>query len=275
MLNPAGDDRARAADAAAPTPPAGDESTAPPTAEHAELLSAGLLLTPARPANAFEETVQRLLQSIRLGLIAPGERLPPERELAVMLEVSRDTLRDAIGSLADAGWVVSRRGRYGGTFVAERLPDTTVVLPGEHGDPAELAAELEDTLALRAVIEVGAARRAAERPLAASDRERLWQAYQDCHDAGPGQYRVADSRFHLLIAELLGAPAVIPLMADVRMRVNGFLDGIPLLTPNIAHSDEQHRAIVSAILRGAPDDAARSMAEHLEGTEALLRGFYA
>jgi DNA-binding FadR family transcriptional regulator len=270
MLDPAGDEATRAADAAAREP--GLEATAP---EPAEVLSAGLLLTPARPANAFEETVQRLLQSIRLGLIAPGERLPAERELAGTLEVSRDTLRDAIGSLADAGWVVSRRGRYGGTFVADRLPDTTAFLPGEHDDPAVLGAELEDTLALRAVIEVGTARRAAERPLSASDRERLWQAYQDCHDAAPDHYRIADSRFHLLIAELLGAPAVIPLMADVRMRVNGFLDGIPLLTPNIAHSDDQHRAIVSAILRGAPDDAARAMAEHLEGTEALLRGFYA
>ncbi|MFC5790514.1 FadR family transcriptional regulator [Agromyces tardus] len=276
MLNP-GDETAKGADAAAPAPTPGDASPAPPALgppEPAEVLSAGLLLTPARPANAFEETVQRLLQSIRLGLIAPGERLPAERELASMLEVSRDTLRDAIGSLADAGWVVSRRGRYGGTFVAERLPDATAVLPAAHGGAAALTAELEDTLTLRAVIEVGAARRAAERPLAASDRERLWLAYQDCHDAAPGQYRVADSRFHLLIAELLGTPGVIPLMADVRMRVNGFLDGIPLLTPNIAHSDDQHRAIVSAILRGAPDDAARAMAEHLEGTEALLRGFY-
>ena len=267
MMRTGADDERAVADAAA-------EALAP-APEPAEVLSASLLLTPARPANAFEETVQRLLQSIRLGLIAPGERLPPERELAGMLEVSRDTLREAIGSLAEAGWVVSRRGRYGGTFVADAPPQrTTPHSPAPPADPAVLAAELEDTLAMRAVIEVGSARRAAERPLAASDRERLWQAYRDCHDATAETYRVADSRFHLLIAELLGAPSVIPLMADVRMRVNAFLDGIPLLAPNIAHSDEQHRAIVGAILRGSGDDAARAMAEHLEGTEALLRGFY-
>src|SRR6188508_2418335 len=91
-------------------------------AEPAEVLSAGLLFTPARQANAFEETVQRLLQSIRLGLIGPGDRLPAERELAGMLEVSRDTLREAIASLADAGWLVARRGRTGGTFVSDVLP---------------------------------------------------------------------------------------------------------------------------------------------------------
>ncbi len=243
----------------------------------AEVLSAGLLLTPARPANAFEETVQRLLQSIRLGLIGPGERLPPERELAGMLEVSRDTLREAIASLADAGWVVARRGRYGGTFVSDVLPSTSHTGAEDGDDQVDrggLAAQLEDTLALRAVIEVGSARRAAERELSAPDRERLWQAYEECRTAEGAQYRMADSRLHLLIAEVIGAPSVIPLVADVRMRVNELLDGIPLLGPNISHSDEQHRAIVGAILRGNPDDAASAMAEHIGGTEALLRGFY-
>ncbi len=257
-------------------PPEGDGAAAlGADAPNADVLSAGLLLTPARPANAFEETVQRLLQSIRLGLIGPGERLPAERELATMLEVSRDTLREAIASLAEAGWVVARRGRYGGTFVSDELP---VALPASRGtadDPFVTSGQLEDTLALRSVIEVGAARRAAESELSGNDRERLWQAYEECSAATGEQYRMADSRLHLLIAEVLGAPSVIPLVADVRMRVNELLDGIPLLAPNIAHSNEQHRAIVGAILRGSPDDAASAMAEHLEGTEALLRGFYA
>ena len=180
----------------------------------AEVLSAGLLLTPARPANAFEETVQRLLQSIRLGLIGPGERLPPERELAGMLEVSRDTLREAIASLAEAGWVVARRGRYGGTFVSDELPTPSSVFPD--AGPDGPGAALEDTLALRAVIEVGTARRAAESELSALDRERLWQAYEECRAASGGQYRMADSRLHLLIAEVVGAPSIIPLVADVR-----------------------------------------------------------
>lgn len=240
----------------------------------AEVLSAGLLLTPARPANAFEETVQRLLQSIRLGLIGPGERLPPERELAGMLQVSRDTLREALASLAEAGWVVSRRGRNGGTFISVELPSPPP-RSMDAGDRLAAAALLEDTLALRAVLEVGTARRAAERELSAADRERLWQAYEECRSAPGAQYRMADSRLHLLIAEVIGAPSLIPLVADVRMRVNELLDGIPLLAPNIAHSDVQHRAIVGAILRGNPDDAAVAMAEHIEGTEALLRGFYA
>ena len=73
-----------------------------------------LLLKPIRGGNTYEETVERILQTIRLGLIHPGEQLPPERELATMLEISRDTVRDAIASLSEAGYLSSRRGRYGG-----------------------------------------------------------------------------------------------------------------------------------------------------------------
>ena len=51
----------------------------------------------------FEETVERLLSTIRLGVLRPGESLPPGRELAVRLGVSRDTVRDAIKSLSEAG----------------------------------------------------------------------------------------------------------------------------------------------------------------------------
>ena len=58
-------------------------------------------------------------------MLQPGESLPSERELASRLGVSRDTVREAIKSLADAGYLVSRRGRYGGTFLAEPLPTPT------------------------------------------------------------------------------------------------------------------------------------------------------
>src|ERR1700751_4607374 len=93
-------------------------------------LAGDALLRPVRPGNAFEDTVGRLLQTIRLGVFAPGELLPPERELAGRLQVSRGTVREAIKSPAEAGYLVSRRGRYGETFLADALPT-----PGaEHGD---------------------------------------------------------------------------------------------------------------------------------------------
>lgn len=218
--------------------------------------------------------MERLLQTIRLGLVQPGERFPSERELAAMLDVSRDTVRDATASLAEAGFLDIRRGRYGGTFVSS---DITTVPPAESARlenaliaPAE---EIADLLVFREVLETGAARAAATAELTSDIRDALWRAHIETSNAKPEDYRRLDSRLHLLIAEITGSQRLVGELASTRMRVNELLDAIPLLTPNIGHSNEQHEEIVSAILRGQADLAQMIMRDHLEGTAALLRGF--
>jgi DNA-binding FadR family transcriptional regulator len=229
-----------------------------------------VLFRPVRSGNAFEDTVSRLLQTIRLGIVPPGEALPAERDLATRFSVSRDTVRDAIKSLSDAGYLVSRRGRYGGTFVTE-------VLPAASADPtaSASAAEIDDVLGLRDILEVGAARAAAGRELGAAERDLLWSRLQETAAASVADYRRLDSRLHLTIGELVGVPSLVSLLADNRTRVNHLLDGIPLLARNIEHSNQQHEAIVLAILTGNPDRAAAAMTEHLAGSAALLHGFLA
>lgn len=224
------------------------------------------LLRPVRPLNAFENTVERLLQTIRLGVLAPGQSLPPERELATRLGVSRDTVREAIKSLSDAGYLVSRRGRYGGTFLAEELPTPRTQVELRRAD-------IDDALRLREILEVGAARMAAERRLGAAEQEALRGRLIDVRGAEPADYRRLDSRLHLAIAEAAGVPSLVPLVAQNRMRLNELLDCIPLLARNIAHSDQQHEAIVEAILAGDVDTAAQTMAAHVWGSAALLHGF--
>lgn len=224
------------------------------------------LFRPVRAGNAFEETVERLMQAIRLGVVPPGERLPAERELATRLGVSRVTLREAIRSLQDAGYVESRRGRYGGTFVNDPLPATR---PGRLVE----APELLDALTLRAVLEAGAAESAAGRALGPAERRDLRARLAECSGASLDEYRRKDSRLHLAIAEATGSASLTAALADVRMRVNELLDRIPLLPPNLAHSNDQHDLVVDRILGGDPDGARRAMAEHLAGTASLLRGF--
>ena len=118
-----------------------------------------------RVGNSLEDTVARLMQTIRLGVVAPGEALPSERELALRFSVSRDTVREAIRELADAGYLVPRRGRYGGTFVSDPLPAP----PASPVSPAT-PAEIDDVLGLREILEVGAARAAASKALTAAER---------------------------------------------------------------------------------------------------------
>ena len=237
-----------------------------------------LLLTKIRGGNTYEEAVERILQTIRLGLMQPGDQLPPERELALMLDISRDTVRDATSSLAEAGYLLIRRGRYGGTFVAADIPAGPVKIgrDGELIRREQLGRdEIADILKFRIVLESGAAYEAASAELSRESRDNLWQAHLDTESASPEDYRRLDSRLHLLIGELTGSSSLVNQVAQSRMKVNEMLDEIPLLQPNIIHSNQQHAEIVMAILTGQAEKAGTAMRAHLEGSAALLRGFLA
>lgn len=213
-----------------------------------------------RTGNALEETVERLLDSIKLGM---HDRLPAERELASRLGVSRVTIRDALRELATAGYVETRRGRSGGTFVIRR-PDPPAVLADD---------TLIDTLTFRRAVECGAAEAAARAPLTQPRREALSQALAAVQTATADEYRQADSRLHLAIADASGSTALAASVVEARVRMVDLLDSIPMLDANLAHANTQHARIVAAILAGDPEKARRAMDEHVEGSAALLRGF--
>ncbi|MGD0559394.1 MAG: FCD domain-containing protein [Streptosporangiaceae bacterium] len=213
-----------------------------------------------RSGNAFEETVERLLDGIKLGI---HDRLPAERELAARLGVSRVTIRDALRELAAAGYVETRRGRSGGTFVIRRPAPPAAVD----------AAALVDTLTFRRAVEVGAAEAAARATLSRERRESLSSALATARAAGLDEYRQADSLLHLAIADATGSASLAAGVVDARVRMVDLLDAIPMLEVNLSHSNAQHARIVAAILAGDPDRARQAMDEHVEGSAALLRGF--
>jgi DNA-binding FadR family transcriptional regulator len=222
-------------------------------------MSLDAIFPPVRTANVFEETVERILQSIKLGVVPFGDRLPSERELAARLGVSRVTIREAIRALQEAGYVDSRRGRYGGTFVLYRPdnPPSGVRVLGKDRNH-----DIGDVLTLRQVLEVGAAEAASQRKLGTEERRYLRERQMATEAADLRIYRQYDARLHLAKA-----------VADVRMDLDDLLNSIPLLTRNIQHSNVQHRRVVDAILAGNPDEARAAMQDHVKGTEALLRGF--
>ncbi len=158
-------------------------------------------------------------------------------------------------------------------------------MPGK-GELRRLAREdgdkLADALTFRHAVETGAAEALAqlhaqpagpdglERP-----REVLLSRLADVNGASPQDYRRLDTLFHLSIVELTGSSLLAAACTDARMRLNDLLNAIPVLQRNIAHTAGQHAAIVEAILAGDAGQARRAVAEHLEGTGALLRGFLA
>jgi DNA-binding FadR family transcriptional regulator len=255
-------------------------SSAEATAARAGGVDLTAVLGPVRSQNAFEETVERLLAVIKLGVVGPGERFPAERELAALLGVSRITLREAIGDLRNAGYVESRRGRFGGTFVTYTPPAPSRVELRRIA--VEDADKINDALTFRMAVETGAAQILAQTGDGAGDghdgagervRDVLLARLTAVNEAGPGDYRRMDSLFHLSIAELTGSSLLASACAEARVCLNDLLNAIPLLQRNIDHTTAQHTAIVEGILAGDTRRAQRAVADHLDGTAALLRGF--
>jgi DNA-binding FadR family transcriptional regulator len=258
----------------------GVASPAEGTAARAGGVDLAAVLGPVRSQNAFEETVERLLAVIKLGVVGPGERFPAERELAALLGVSRITLREAIGDLRDAGYVESRRGRFGGTFVTYTPPAPSRVELRRIA--VEDADKINDALTFRMAVETGAAQILAQTGDGGGDgrvrggeqvRDVLLTRLTAVNEASPADYRRMDTLFHLSIADLTGSSLLAAACADARVRLNDLLNAIPVLQRNIDHTAAQHTTIVEAILAGDTRQAQRAVAEHLDGTAALLRGF--
>lgn len=223
------------------------------------------VLRPVRSGNTFEETVERVLQGMKLGIFAIGTKLPPERDLARHLGVSRATLQEALRELQEAGLLETRRGRYGGTFI--------VAVPSDGAQGEVPAAECEDALTFRRIVEPAAAELAARSRPSAEASRHLRQCLTDSSATDDDLYRSVDARFHIAIAELAGSRTLLDAVVETRARVNALLEHIPQLRANLQHADQQHAQIAEAILAGDPAAARSLMEDHLAGTETLLRGF--
>jgi len=221
---------------------------------------------PVRPPSTFEETVERLGTAIRLGLLAPGSQLPPERELARRLRISRSTLRQALTALVQSGHLVSQRGRTGGTFVSECPP-----LTEGGGEPLDQGAWA--VLDYRVAIESGAVLLAAERGSEAQfDRLEELVAKMGGEVENFEEYRRTDIRFHIDVAEAAQSPRLLSAMTDVQSQMSDLIALIAHPPEVLARSNEQHARLVKALRKGDGARAVRQMREHTEGTEHILAG---
>jgi DNA-binding FadR family transcriptional regulator len=221
---------------------------------------------PVEPPTTFEETVERLGTAIRLGILAPGTRLPAERELADQLRISRSTLRQALTTLVQSGHLVSFRGRAGGTFVAEEPP------LGQKVDGEVLSEEARAVLDYRVAVETGATVLAAERARE-SDLRRLYELTQSMDGAQRfDDYRRADIRFHIGVAEASYSPRLVTAMTEVQGQMSDLIARIAHPEEVLNRSNEQHRRLVALLRRRDIGGAVRLMREHMDGTEHILAG---
>lgn len=230
--------------------------------------------TSGKPARAADTVIRHIETLICEGSLRPGEPLLPERELAVRLNVSRPTLRDALKSLEERGFLTSKGGR--GVKVAQigaqSITDPLITLLSERGEIAD------DYLEFRDVVESSAAAMAAQRANAPEI-----QRIRDCvarlraaHAANiPADEADADAELHIAIYEASHNLVLLQIMralsanlrTDVlhnRQRMFAIPDVRDLLL-------DQHLAIAEAIIDRRAEDARAAAHEHLSYMRRAIR----
>jgi len=154
-------------------------------------------LKPVEQKAAHGLAIERLKQSIHLGLLLPGERMASERKLAEQIGISRVTLREALGVLEAEGYVVIRRGATGGAFVASEPALRQMAQNHVSADPAQMMRVFE----YREMAEPLAARLAAVRRSVA-DLEQIDAAIVALSGSvSHAEIRRSETAFHLSVAQ--------------------------------------------------------------------------
>ncbi|UQY44355.1 FadR family transcriptional regulator [Erwinia sp. PK3-005] len=197
--------------------------------------------------------------AIARGEFAPGTLLPPERELARQLNVSRSSVREALIALEVTGWVEIRSGN--GVQVANPLP-------GKPTEPVDTFS-LRDLIKARQAFEAMTAELAARHGTAQQRQELLEVAHQLAqHQVNDDEFLRHDKRFHLLISEMTGNDLLREMMEQLwnRRKSQRFVR----LESHFADRDfpqalnHDHQLIANAIAQQNPQLARDSMALHLQ-----------
>ncbi|MGW1044952.1 FadR/GntR family transcriptional regulator [Streptomyces sp. NPDC002547] len=227
------------------------------------------VFTPVDTRARVETVVRRLGDAIELGLLADGEQLPGESELAGQLGVSTVTLREALMALRQQGLVTTRRGRGGGSFVS--LPAD----PAEERIRARLAGwgteELRDLGDHWAAVSGAVARLAAQRT-EPDDLQQLRRTLEEFARAGDAAARSrVYGRFHVELAAAAQSARLTREQVALQTEVGSLLC---LVLGDDAYCEEvadRHRSVISAVQDGA-HDSARELAERCvqESTARLI-----
>jgi GntR family transcriptional regulator, transcriptional repressor for pyruvate dehydrogenase complex len=206
------------------------------------------------------QVVDHVRALISSGEVKPGDRLPPERELARKLKISRSSLRAGIGFLSAMGVLKSRHGA--GTFVSSGPPaldsSSLTVLGALHGFlPWQM---FEARLVLESNVAALAAERATDEHIAelAEEVAEMYAALDD-----PQEYLIHDVRFHRTIARASGNPILGALMETITANLYDNRRQTADYSQNLKESAETHREIFRAIRSRNPIQARRVMEEHL------------
>jgi len=220
---------------------------------------------PIRIPTAVDQITDRLLTAIALGELLPGSRLPPEREMAAMLKVGRNTIREAVTRLVAMGIVEIRRGRTGGAVVTTSWNEASAyavqrtLLP-RRGEMAEL-------FDFCALIEGTVARAAAERRTDADIRAISEALATFLAAPDHAQEQATDHVFHRAVMDAAGNPQLAALNRELITRISLGFPFEPWRDPDLGgdgseRARAEHKALAEAITQGDVEEAGRVARQH-------------
>ena len=211
------------------------------------------------------QVVNHVRSLIEKGTLQPGDKLPPERELARTLNVSRASLRTGIGYLAAMGVMKIRHGV--GTFVADGPPDlgkaSLSFIGALHGFQSWQMFEA------RIILESNLAALAAERgkdehhAALAEEVAEMFAAVD-----APVEYLIHDVMFHRIIAQASGNPILAAIMETVTSTMYDKRRKTVERAIDLRESAAMHREIYRAVRGRKPDEARVLMEQHLRMAQA-------
>lgn len=224
-----------------------------------------------------DQITDRILSMIREQQLHPGDRLPPERELATLMQVSRATVREALRSLSMMNVIELRHGS--GTYVTSLEPQLLV-------QNFDLVFSLNDSSFLelieaRKVIEPGAIALAAQRVTdaeMAAIQDVLARSW-DCLASNPAAFPQLDIEFHNLIVSLSGNALLTRIMQGIsQMSIAGSQrtagERGSVSPQRVERAIRMHQGIYEALASRDGELARGRMLEHLQQVEYTLRGLF-
>lgn len=248
--------------------PAGRRGGAPGI-EDGDRVQQAMILPTLREPKLADRLYTAVLERIIAGTYPPGERLPPEAELAAEFGVSRPTVREALARLRDDDLVESRKGS--GSWV-KRQPHRAVL----RFAPVASIGDLQRLLVFRAAVEPKGAALAAEHRTEAQLQAIAEALVELERQTRAGQVAAeADMELHLRIAEASANhyfAATLELLREPMSFGINLVRSLSLRRPPAWRERvmAEHRAIVEAIRAGAGAAAEAAMLRHVQSTRTRM-----
>jgi GntR family transcriptional repressor for pyruvate dehydrogenase complex len=227
-----------------------------------------MVFKPISPKKISSQIAEQIRSSILAGEFSPGDKLPPERELAELFSVSRPSVREALNLLASSGLVESYQG--GGTVV-KSLVEISAGNPLSELIKGEQARAL-DVIEVRKCMEAWTSYYAAQRALP-EDLRKLEQvvAEMERNLAGMIPSQDLDANFHVIIAQATHNVVWLHLMQSIFDAMKEFQRGV-WRAVYITEEDhrilfQHHRTVFEAIRDRDPERARAEMLAHLNFAE--------